>query len=292
MPHLTSGLPFVRFWACADCCLESYSASWSTQCFSKLYGCLRSAYRTHIIVLCQHQSRIGSRPCFSDGIVHVEKPEGYSVIEANVLLKDKQEKHYCQRLLAFQTVSAVNVNKNRTWNSSSSLGYLNRKVPSIDKRMKITAVSASLYHIANRWPQWFDAGFYYFNLTPSLPQPLKLPGWKMHGRAYGEYIFWSHNTSTFNAVLFDNNPFTCHCRQEDKKAWEFQILHFYWSFLSVIVTVKGLMCAFPELWHPQVMTLTSQYACFQVSNVTTEAPQTTTSAAHTSTAPVPGSYGR
>ena len=26
-------------------------------------------------------------------------------------------------------------------------------------------------------------------LTPSLPQPVKLPGWKMHGRAWKQYIF-------------------------------------------------------------------------------------------------------
>ena len=26
-------------------------------------------------------------------------------------------------------------------------------------------------------------------LTPSLPQPVKFPGWKMHGRAYKQYIF-------------------------------------------------------------------------------------------------------
>ena len=196
MPHLTSGLPFVRFLACANCCLESHSASWSTQCFSKLYGCLRSTYRTHIIVLCPHQSRIGSSPMFQwrhrtrwktwrlqchwGKCTSERQPEtGKTLLPEAIGISNSQ----CE----------PNVDKNRTWNSSSSLGYLNRKVPSIDKRMKITDISASLYHIANRGPQWFDAGFYYFNLTPSLPHPVKFPGWKMHGRAYKESIFWSYN---------------------------------------------------------------------------------------------------
>ena len=38
-------------------------------------------------------------------------------------------------------------------------------------------------------------------LTPSLPQPVKFPGWKMHGRAGKQYIFWSYNTSTFNVYV-------------------------------------------------------------------------------------------
>ena len=29
--------------------------------------------------------------------------------------------------------------------------------------------------------------------TPSLPQPVQFPGWKMHGRAYEQYIFCSYN---------------------------------------------------------------------------------------------------
>ena len=33
-----------------------------------------------------------------------------------------------------------------------------------------------------------------------------------------QYIFWSYNTSTFNAMLFDENPFICQCEKEDKKA--------------------------------------------------------------------------
>ena len=55
-------------------------------------------------------------------------------------------------------------------------------------------------------------------LTPSLPEPVKFLGCKMYGYAYKQYIFKSYNTSTFNAVRFDENPFTCHCEKEDKKA--------------------------------------------------------------------------
>ena len=69
-------------------------------------------------------------------------------------------------------------------------------------------------------------------LTPSLPQPVKFPGWKMHGRACKQYIFRFYNTPTFNARRFDENLFTCHCEKENKKAYGFQISHFYWSFLK------------------------------------------------------------
>ena len=76
-------------------------------------------------------------------------------------------------------------------------------------------------------------------LTPSLPQPVKFPGWKMHGCACKQCIFWSYNTSTFNAMRFDENLFTCQCGRK-KKAYGFQISHFSWSFSSDIRAVKGL----------------------------------------------------
>ena len=48
-------------------------------------------------------------------------------------------------------------------------------------------------------------------LTPSLPLPVKIPGWKTHGRAGRQCIFRSYSTSTFSAVkglmLFVHLPF-------------------------------------------------------------------------------------
>ena len=38
----------------------------------------------------------------------------------------------------------------------------------------------------------------------------------------------------------DERLFTCQCEKEDRKASMFQISHFYWSFSSDIMTVKGL----------------------------------------------------
>ena len=64
----------------------------------------------------------------------------------------------------------------------------------------------------------------------------------MDGRACKQYIFRSCNTSTLNALNFDKNPFTCQCETEDKNTDGFQILHFYWSFSSDIMAVKGLSC--------------------------------------------------
>ena len=45
-------------------------------------------------------------------------------------------------------------------------------------------------------------------INPSVTAPACkiFPGWKMHGY-----------TSTFNAVRFDENPFSCQCQKEDKK---------------------------------------------------------------------------
>jgi len=41
-------------------------------------------------------------------------------------------------------------------------------------------------------------------------------------------------------MRFDKNPFTFQSETDNKKAEGFQILHFYWSFLSAITAVKGL----------------------------------------------------
>ena len=76
-------------------------------------------------------------------------------------------------------------------------------------------------------------------LTLLLPQPVKFPGWKIHGPACNQCILRSYNTSTFNPIHFAENPFTCQWEKE-KKASGFQIWHFQWSFSSDILTVKGL----------------------------------------------------
>ena len=41
-----------------------------------------------------------------------------------------------------------------------------------------------------------------------------------------EYILRSYNTFAFNAMRFDENPFTFQCEKENKKAEGFQISHF------------------------------------------------------------------
>ena len=55
-------------------------------------------------------------------------------------------------------------------------------------------------------------------LTPSLPQPVKFPGWKVREQACKQYIFWSYNKYDFNSVRFgDWNPFTYYSEKEKKK---------------------------------------------------------------------------
>ena len=46
--------------------------------------------------------------------------------------------------------------------------------------------------------------------TPSLPQPVKFPGWKVHKYtpANNIIIWWSYSKSSFNTLHFDRNPFT------------------------------------------------------------------------------------
>ena len=87
-------------------------------------------------------------------------------------------------------------------------------------------------------------------LTPSLPQPVQFPGWKVHTHtiqlqynfiakcqytdctrnvlwcqvhsshihACKQYICPSFNTSTFSAMRFDENPSRASTKTEDKKA--------------------------------------------------------------------------
>ena len=54
-------------------------------------------------------------------------------------------------------------------------------------------------------------------------------------------MFGSYNIFTFKAMCFDENPFTCQCEKENKKGIRFQISHFYWSFSSDTMAVKGLI---------------------------------------------------
>ena len=59
----------------------------------------------------------------------------------------------------------------------------------------------------------------------------------MHSK---QYISRSYHTSTFNAIHFYENPFTCECEIEKEKPEAFQISPFYWPFSNDIMAVKGL----------------------------------------------------
>ena len=70
------------------------------------------------------------------------------------------------------------------------------------------------------------------NQTPLLPQHVKFTARKMHERTCKQCIFWSYNTSTSNAICFNENLFTFWCEKENN--------NFYWSFSSYIMAAKGL----------------------------------------------------
>ena len=59
----------------------------------------------------------------------------------------------------------------------------------------------------------------------------------MHAHNSKQCIFLSYSTSAFNATRFDENPFSCWCEKEDKKAEGFR--HFYLSFSNDIMAMKG-----------------------------------------------------
>ena len=57
------------------------------------------------------------------------------------------------------------------------------------------------------------------SLTPSLLQPVKFMGWKMHRHTCKQHVFRSYNISTFNAMRFDENPVTWECEKDNIMAW-------------------------------------------------------------------------
>ena len=69
----------------------------------------------------------------------------------------------------------------------------------------------------------------------------------MYGRAASSIFSIIHH-SAFNAMRFDENPFTRQCEKENKKAEGFQISHFYWPFSSDIMPAKGLNNSYD--WSP------------------------------------------
>ena len=81
-------------------------------------------------------------------------------------------------------------------------------------------------------------------LTPSLPQAVEFPGWKMHGHVCKQYIFRSCNNLLSMLCLL--MKILSHASAK-KKTKRFQILHFYLLFLSDITAAKGLII---HLSHP------------------------------------------
>ena len=68
------------------------------------------------------------------------------------------------------------------------------------------------------------------SLTPSLPQPVRFPGWKMHGRTCKQYIFRSYNTSTFNAMRFDEILSHASAKKKTKRLKGFKFRTFNYRF--------------------------------------------------------------
>ena len=78
-----------------------------------------------------------------------------------------------------------------------------------------------------------------WSLTPSLPQPVKFPGWKMHERACEQYIFRSCNTATFNAIGFVGCPSTWNAKKKTERLKGFTFYIFVGHFQATS-WLKGL----------------------------------------------------
>ena len=80
------------------------------------------------------------------------------------------------------------------------------------------------YHLSGVIPNVFVTGLLLASiLTPSLPQPVTFPGWKMHGPACKQNIsrplvlattqFWKHFSGGMPSVLVDNKTLCSVCGQ-------------------------------------------------------------------------------
>ena len=81
---------------------------------------------------------------------------------------------------------------------------------------------------------WFEAA-----VNPFAAPACNISGLKDAGT---RSIFSCLITSTFSGMRCDENPFTCQCEKEDKKAEGFQISHLCGSFSNEILAAKGLSC--------------------------------------------------
>ena len=83
-------------------------------------------------------------------------------------------------------------------------------------------------------------------LTPSLHQHVKFLGWKMHRCACKQYIFWSYNTSTCNAMHFDGYLFTCQCKNEGLRISDFTLLLVGFKSHHVSEGIKDALADLPK----------------------------------------------
>ena len=73
--------------------------------------------------------------------------------------------------------------------------------------------------------------------------PFTAPACNISGLKDAQCVFRSYDTSTFNAVSFDENPFASQCEKENKMLKGFKFRNFIslvFVFLSDIMAVKGL----------------------------------------------------
>ena len=83
-------------------------------------------------------------------------------------------------------------------------------------------------------------------LTPSLPKPVKFPGWMMDESAWELYFPVLYHLFSVLSVLMRILSHA-NAKKKMKKAYGFQILHFYGSFSNDIMAVKGLRVRFEQV---------------------------------------------
>ena len=76
--------------------------------------------------------------------------------------------------------------------------------------------------------------------TPSLPEPVKRPGWKMHRRTSKQYIFWSYSNLFSSLCILMEILSHASAKMKAKRLTGFKFRRFYESF-SNDMAEKGLI---------------------------------------------------
>ena len=157
----------------------------------------------------------------------------------------------CNTKLRWPTFATQNTslrsNKNKNWWCCAAFNYRYSKLTARSCRVcsgvsQLEQVRHHFYHGSCLLGDGFTLTGWLGILTTSLPQHVQFPGWKMHGRACIQYIFWSHNTSTFNVYVLMKVLSRASAEKKTKRVSNFALLLAVFKWLHGSEGVN-------TLWH-------------------------------------------